>query len=174
MNYRYRGSFQNGFTLIELLIVLVIVAILLGLLAPVWLRFVNRQRLETAQSVVYQGIQKAQIKAKQNHSYWQFSIRHENGTVEWSTHPTVATPVNWESVGHRSIQLDDETTLQPTSFGRTVRFDHNGNVDSRLGRVTLSNSQFGDVKRCVYVSTIIGALRQSKEQSRPRRGDFCY
>lgn len=153
-----------------------IIAILMAIVAPGWIRFLDTQRLASAQNVVYQGIQQAQSKAQQTHSQWQFSMRDINDSIEWSVHPEMALSLvsNWESLGNPSLQIDDETTLQRSGNGRTVRFDHKGNVASRLGRVTLSSRRVSSVKRCVYVSTIIGALRQSKEQSKPRDGDFCY
>ncbi|MGC1217903.1 MAG: prepilin-type cleavage/methylation domain-containing protein [Phormidesmis sp.] len=155
------------------------IAILVAIVAPGWTRFLATQRLISAQNVVYQSIQQAQRKAQQNHSEWQFSIRDTNGVLEWSVHSnSVSFSIsNWNVVADDSIQMDDETTLQlirHSSRSRTVRFNRKGNVVSRLGRVTLSIKRFPKIKRCVYVSTILGALRQSKEQTRPRDGDFCY
>ncbi|MEM8502768.1 MAG: type II secretion system protein [Cyanobacteria bacterium P01_D01_bin.1] len=170
---------SDGFTLLEFMAVVAIVAILVAIVAPSWVRFLDTQRLIYAQNVVYQGIQEAQMKARQHHSEWQFSIRDTSGALEWSVHSS-AVPVddsNWQTITDASIQMDSETTLQlvrRSGRSRTVRFNRKGNVVSRLGRVTLSIRRFPQVKRCVYVSTILGALRQSKEQSRSRRGDFCY
>jgi len=162
--------------MLEFLVIIVMVAFLFSVLAPSWLRFVDAQRLISAQSVVYQGIRQAQAKASQTHSEWHFSVREKDGLVEWSIHPQIAPDLvsNWSRVGNRVVKIDDETTLQPFGDSRTVRFDHKGNVVSRLGRVTLSSRRFESVKRCVYVSTIIGAMRQSKEQRTSRGGDFCY
>lgn len=174
--HRQKKLTRSGFTLLEFIVVMAIVAILMAVLAPGWIRFLDTQRLASAQNVVYQGIQQAQSKAQQTHSEWQFSIRDINGSVEWSVHPEMTPTLisNWQSLGNTSVQIDNETTLQQSGNGRTVRFDHKGNVASRLGRVTLSSRRASSAKRCVYVSTIIGALRQSKEQSKPRDGDFCY
>jgi len=182
VGYQFRLKLKQnsaGFTLLEFMTVVTIVAILVAIIAPNWLRFSDTQRLIQAQNVVYQGIQEAQVKARQNYSEWQFSIRDTSGLVEWSVHSNAvsADTSNWKSLSNSSIQMDAETTLQLVRrFGqtRTVRFNQKGDVVSRLGRVTLSIKRFPQVKRCVYVSTILGALRQSKEQSRPRRGDFCY
>lgn len=174
--HSHRELSQSGFTLLELVAVVTLISILMAILVPSWLQFIDTQRVISAQAVVHQGMQQAQNKAQQNHAEWQFSIQDVNGTVEWSVHSTAATlgAHTWQSVGHKSVQIDPETTLQPFGSGRTVRFDHKGNVASRLGRVTLSSQRFSQVKRCVYVSTIIGALRESKEQSKASDGDFCY
>lgn len=121
-------------------------------------------------------MQQAQGKAQQNHADWQFSIREISEVVEWSVHSesALSDDIDWQSLGHASVQIDLETTLQQSGNSRTIRFDQKGNISSRLGRVTLSSKRFGSVKRCVYASTIIGAFRQSKEQSVPHDGDFCY
>ena len=171
-----RQKRQLGFTLLELMVVIAMASILAGILAPSWLRFLDAQRLVSAQSTIYQGIQQAQMKAQQTRAEWQFSIRSVENEVEWSVHPeeVLLSDATWQSVGHKVIQLDDETTFQTSGDGRTIRFDHKGNVVSRLGRVTLSSERFEQVKRCVYVSTIIGAIRQSKEQRIARNGDFCH
>ena len=175
-SYRRKRLTRGGFTLLELITVMAIVAILMAVIAPGWTRFLDTQRLISAQNVVYQGIQEAQSKAQQTRSEWQFSIRDINGSVEWSVHSEMTPSLvsDWSLLGSSSVQIDDETTLQSLVGGRTVRFDHKGNVTSRLGRVTLSSRRMDGIKRCVYVSTLIGALRQSKEQDRPRDGDFCY
>lgn len=167
---------RSGFTMLELMVIVAIVAILMGIAAPGWIRFLDTQRLISAQNIVYQGIQQAQAKSQQTHSEWQFSIRDTTGSVEWSVHPksTFTSVNNWELLGGTSVQIDSETTLQAFGSGRTVRFDHKGNVVSRLGRVTLSSPRVKSVKRCVYVSTLIGALRQSKQQDTSKIGDFCY
>jgi len=165
---------RSGFTLAEFMVVVALVGILMAIAAPSWLRFLDKQRLNSAQSVVHLGMQQAQRKAQQNHAEWQFSIREMDGSVEWAVYPASALVVEWDEVGHSIVQLDAETTLQRSGSIRSIRFDQKGNIRSRLGRVTLSSRRFSDIKRCVYASTIIGALRQSKEQSTPRRGDFCY
>ena len=159
------------------MLVVVTIALLMAIAAPVWIRFADTQRLNTAQSVVHQGMRTAQSNARQKRMEWQFSIRETGDVVEWSSHSSVITEgdiTNWQPVGDSIVQIDDETTLQVSGNRRTVRFDHKGNVVSRLGRVTLSSTRANEIKRCVYVSTIIGNLRQSKSKSSPRSGDFCY
>ncbi len=180
---RIRNQFSrssiSGFTLIELIAVVALIGILMAIFAPGWIRFIDTQRINSAQSVVYQGMKQAQLKAQQNKAEWQFSVRDTSGRIEWSVHSRAvpALSTRWNEVSHPIVQIDDETTLQldnNVANTRAVRFDHRGNVSSRLGRITLSSKRFSDIKRCVYVSTLIGTIRQSKEQREPQQGDFCY
>ena len=44
-----------------------------------------------------------------------------------------------------------------------------------LGRLTLTHSHLGKKKRCVFISTILGAMRVSQEQPKPdSNGRYCY
>lgn len=176
-----RQGFQKGFTLLELLVVMVFVGILAAMVSPVWLKLLAEQKTTSARGRIRQDIQLAQSKSQQNNVLWQFSIRDNGETAEVSTHPAATPPdlASWERL-NESIQIDDETTLLSTSSVYYVRFDQNGNVrSSRLGRVTVSSKQFPNIKRCVVVSTLIGATRTAKERPLPdpsyrTRDRFCY
>ena len=168
---------QTGFTLLELIAVVALTAMLMAIMAPAWLRFINTQRLISARAVVHQGLRQAQFQAKRNHADWRFSIRDVDGVVEWSVYPATmpVTAADWQPIGHSSVQIDSETPSSLATNRRAVEFDYRGNVTPPLGRITLSSRQFSEIKRCVYISTVIGELRQSKEQrSANRSGDFCY
>ncbi|BAZ04375.1 pilus assembly FimT family protein [Calothrix sp. NIES-3974] len=44
-----------------------------------------------------------------------------------------------------------------------------------LGQITLHIPTSSQIKRCVYVSTVLGALRQGKEHTQPNNsGKYCY
>ncbi|MBD2439446.1 Tfp pilus assembly protein FimT/FimU [Nostoc sp. FACHB-110] len=44
-----------------------------------------------------------------------------------------------------------------------------------LGQITFSSPKSGKVKRCVYVSTMLGAMRMGKENSKANtNGKYCY
>ena len=79
-----------------------------------------------------------------------------------------------ESLESHSIQIDDETTFASAGGVYYVQFDEDGNVQYRLGRLTLSSTNDPSLKRCVIVSTLIGAIRSSKEQTTPKDGKLCY
>ena len=164
-----------GFTLVELLIIVVIVGILASILAPVWLRFLSAYEVTAGKDQLRLGIQKAQLKSQQENISWQFSVREKSDAVEMAVHPTTtsAETANWEPLDN-SLQLDDETNFAVSGGVYYVRFDEKGNVQFRLGRVTLSDKLFPDIKRCVIVSTLVGNTRTAKEQPIPRDGKMCY
>lgn len=167
---------QTGFSLLEVLIVVAIVGLLSAILAPSWLNFTEGNRLTVSRDEIHSAIQQAQTTARSRGITWQFSIREQDGFVEWAVHPKSVAPslAKWEVLDSASVRIDPETTFAQSGGVRYVRFDENGNVEYRLGRVTLSSEQAPTVKRCVVVSTIIGATRKSKEQPTPKDGKTCY
>ncbi len=165
-----------GFTLLELTTILVVVGILMAIMAPGWNALLRRLTLNHAQDVVYQAIRDAQGTARRLNVPYQASFRELNGTVQWAIHPAGAnaTTAHWKNLDP-SIQIDGETTLQLTGGIRRVQFKENGNVNGQLGRLTLSIRGRGGPRRCVLVSTLIGAIRKGEEQPKPdSSGRTCY
>ena len=163
---------QSGVTLLELLAVLMILGVVMAIAAPIFLKFLETQRLVVANNAIYSGLRSAQVRAQQEHIPWQFSIRENGQQVEWAIHRRSSEPIDWQTVSS-SLQLDDETTFRTSGGVRYTWFDDRGHA-KLLGRVTLSSRRVEDVKRCVIVSTLIGAMRQSTEQARPSSGKYCY
>jgi prepilin-type N-terminal cleavage/methylation domain-containing protein len=167
---------SNGFTLPETLVVVVLIGILAALGIPNWLAFVDVRRLNTAQNEVYHAMRQAQRQATKEKLTWQASFREQNDVVQWAVHPVTVNPssANWNNLDS-NVRLDAETTLQISNGVRQIKFDYAGNVHQPpLGRITLSSKNAGKAKRCVIVSTILGAMRTAKEHTTADDGKYCY
>ncbi|MDZ8109986.1 MAG: type II secretion system protein [Nostoc sp. DedQUE12a] len=165
----------SGFTILETLVIIVLIGILAALGIPNWMTFVATRRLNTAQSQVYYAMRQAQREATKDKLTWQASFREQNGIVQWAVHPATVNPsnANWNNLD-ANVRLDSETNFQASlSSVQEVRFDYRGNAKD-LGRITLSSKSGGKAKRCVIVSTILGAMRTAKEHTRADDGKYCY
>jgi prepilin-type N-terminal cleavage/methylation domain-containing protein len=175
--FKYKQNFSNnGFTLLELLVSLLIIAILAAITVPSWLAFVDIQRLNTAQNEVYLAIRQAQSQAIKNKLIWQVSFREENNIVQWTVHPQIKNPANiiWNNLDS-NVRLDAETTSDKSNAVKQIQFDDRGHVIPPFKRITLSSKYGGKAKRCVYISTILGAMRTAKENDKPDKdGKYCY
>ncbi|MCU0537294.1 MAG: prepilin-type N-terminal cleavage/methylation domain-containing protein [Hydrococcus sp. Prado102] len=188
MDYPKLNKSSQGFTLLELIIISTIVGVLAAIAAPNWLGFFNRQQLNTANNQVYQAMRQAQSRAMQERETWQASFREQNNVVQWAVHRAslASGEIAWNSFPN-SIKLDRESNLPKVQGIFRVRFNYKGcpvynpndtctNTTIRTkGRLTLSSLNGSDAKRCVIVSTLIGALRTSQEQATPDENNrFCY
>lgn len=166
---------KKGFTLYELLIVVTIVGVLAAIVTPGWLNFVNSSNLNNAQNTIFQAMRTAQHKAKTSRVAWRLGVRERDGRVQWAVYPGETIPPEslWNNLDTK-IQLDNETTLRKVGDVHHVQFNHRGNVSGQLGRVTLSLKGTTRIKRCVIVSTLLGAIRQSTNQPKSSDGKYCY
>lgn len=153
-----------------------IVGVLMAISAPGWQSFKNRQTLNVAQQEVWGAIRESQKKAILHRRTWQTSFRERRGRTQWVTHPAGEAPLegSWQNLPS-NVRLDRETTLRRVKGGvRHVKFDHQGNVEGRLGHLALSLKDGGSMKRCVEVSTLLGAMRSEANQARKGRGRGKY
>ena len=177
---------QSGFTLLETMAVLIMVGILAAMAIPSYLGLLNRQRLNTAQRQVYEIMRSAQANTKREKVGWAACFYDDKTRVLWSINRlpessgawdcTKAT--NWEPlIGENSklIAINSTyTTLRqnPSSSGYyRVRFRFDGALDTvdggagnQKGKIALAvRNEPNGIKRCVVVSTLLGALRTDKD-----------
>ena len=166
-----------GFTLLEMAVVLAIIGSLMAIAAPAWLTIADQRRLTSSQDKVVQAMRLAQSRAEQLRVSWQTSLRQVNGTVQVAIHPVDTSPdlTGWENLA-TGIELDvAETTLAQTNGVYRVQFNHAGRVNGQLGRFTVKGKRISQMKQCVVVSTLLGAVRRGQNQTTPdSTGRYCY
>jgi prepilin-type N-terminal cleavage/methylation domain-containing protein len=190
---RFSPRPSSGFTLIEVLVVTIIIGILSAIAAPGYLSFVSRQRLNTAQSTVLGAIRDAQSKAKKDKVNYQVSFRENNGALQYVVHTstipactslvactTAYAALPWLSVdqdGNKNILMGGvsaaytTTTADPAPVDPLlprvlrVRFSYKGNlINDITGRyIVLKSTGSGSDRRCVTVTTMLGATRTLRE-----------
>ncbi|WP_201322787.1 prepilin-type N-terminal cleavage/methylation domain-containing protein [Pseudanabaena sp. lw0831] len=180
---RDRRSTIIGFTLIEVLVVMAMIGILAAISAPSWLGFANNQRLNTAQSQAFSTLRLAQSNAKRTQTMWQVTFRNMPNFAQYAVHqapPSSMTKEYWDNLPWQNfdggVRIVENTEMQPrTTFTQLtavpdpnvyrVQFKSKGNPNGlgEMGRITFV-SRSGDRKKCVIISTILGAMRVAENE----------
>jgi len=166
-----------GFTLIESFVVVGMMFFLSAFAVPTWLQFVGRQGLDSSQNQAYEVVRIAQNTAIQQNDHWQASFRQMGDIAQWAVHPVDAIPTeaNWGNFRSATHIDSKETTLRHKDGIYRVQFTHKGHVNGQLGRLTFSTPHGGQTKRCVFISTLLGAMRRGENQHKPdTSGRYCY
>lgn len=168
---------HKGFSLLEMLVLTAIVGILIAIAAPAWAAFLNVRNLNAAQDEALQIIRQAQSEAERHRVDWRASFRQVNDQVQARVHAATEPAMigTWQDLSS-SIRIDpDETTLSQSAGVYQIEFSHEGRVNGQLGRLTFMGASGGRARRCVVVSTLLGALRRAANRSRPDSSDrYCY
>lgn len=159
-----------------MLVVIIMVGILSAIAVPSWLSFVQTRRLNTAQNQVYRSITEAQSNAKKEKLAWETCFRDDGTKVLWATRSVPSTNAttscsnapNWQPLSSeaKTIAIDTaNTTFDDSQTGYYRRqIEYNGSTNPALGKITLVvRGETNGIKRCVVVSTILGALRTDKD-----------
>ncbi|MEA5617084.1 prepilin-type N-terminal cleavage/methylation domain-containing protein [Cronbergia sp. UHCC 0137] len=149
-----------GFNLIELLITIAMVGILSAVALPSWVEFINARRLNSARSEVQGAIREARDLAKNKKLTWQASFRTVNNVAQWAVHNAKDTSPTWNKLDSNVVLASNLSTANGVS---KIQFGFDGDVKGQLGKVTLSSKSGGKTKRCVIVSTLLGAMRTAKD-----------
>ena len=162
-----------GFTLLELLVVIVMMGLLATLAGPSWINFVNSQRLGAMQDEVFRTLRKGQAEGRQQRRVWEVCFRDHQGQIEYSTHAAGADSIcgnaQWQPLGAEidtKVEIDQaNSTLFQRDGVYRMQFKFNGWSNGRLGRLTLQprSAENNAERRCVFVSTLLGALRVDRD-----------
>ncbi len=181
---------NTGFTLLELLVVVLLIGVLAAIAAPGWLAFTNRQRLNKANDVILGALQEAQREAKRTKLNYSVSFATNSNIPQVAVY-TGSTPSNWRNLGgdlqikSSQILLGTNLTSQENTAGTSVIYNSTTPATITFDQMgTLPNANFGNppglkivvaipqsgsttqpsaVKRCVIVTTLLGAMVTAKD-----------
>lgn len=165
-----------GFTLIEVLVIIIMVGILFAIAAPSWVGFINRQRLTTARDQTFELLRSAQAEAKRTKVSRAIAFDNAAQKPRVIVVPVVndlSTPTidpsdgRWQVLGNGdiksgAIKISGRPDKGAETSSGTIVFDTYGNVSPKIGAapytITIQATTATSPKRCVRVTTLIGAM----------------
>lgn len=171
---RKQPNSQDGFTLLEAIVVVALLGILAAIAAPAWQAYLNTQRLNAARSEAVNVLSDAKTRAKQQRISYEVGFRQRGQQAQWAIYPAGADPLgqNWQNLHDGVKLLETETTLSKKDDVYRIQFNHQGEVNGQMGRVTFSSLSGGETKRCAIVSNLLGTVREGENRS-SQRGNPC-
>lgn len=173
-NYCLSRQPVAGFTLLEVLTTVLLIGILSAIAIPSFTGLINRQRLNNAQEQVFIVMRNAQARAKQERTTWTACFRDDGTRILSSisrlpeTAWTCASATNWQPLlGEDSKQIainvaNTSIAANPATY-YPVQFKYDGSITQRR-RITLNiRNETNGLKRCVFISTLLGALRTDRD-----------
>jgi type II secretory pathway pseudopilin PulG len=190
--YRFGGK-SAGFTVIETLVIAFIIGLLVAIAVPSWLAFVQQQKLNKVNDIILYALKNAQQEAKKSKRSYSVSFQVDGGVSKISIAPASTAPEwknLGQDIGILPGEVLIYTNLDSTIANKqgtnsnidysapgtgTITFDYIGSLDSSNGSVDAplkvavairspGGSTFAsNLKRCVIVDSLIGAMRTGKD-----------
>ncbi|MEO1211554.1 MAG: type II secretion system protein [Cyanobacteria bacterium J06638_20] len=163
---------EAGYTLLETMVVLAIIGALMAIAVPSFAHILDVRLLNNAQDQILQTLRQAQRESQYQRVNYRASFREVDGVVQGSIHPSTALPTDiaWTNLP-AGIRIDaTATTFYQNRQGvYFIQFNYRGNVSGRLGRMTVHRPNRAMPKRCVFASTLLGAMRRDMDRNCARR-----
>lgn len=141
---------NNGFSLVELIIVIAIMAVLIGVLAPTYMQYVEKSKKSNDVSTVDSILNACEVVAVDNEVTWVGDLTI---TLSTSADATFATTDTGDNVETKIGEIIDGGKLKSNAWG-TITITAAKNAST--GKVTFTYSSDGTENMTTY-STTLGA-----------------
>ncbi|HLP87545.1 MAG TPA: prepilin-type N-terminal cleavage/methylation domain-containing protein [Nostocaceae cyanobacterium] len=163
---------DSGFTVIESLVVIILIAVIVAIAFPSWLAFINQQRTRAAQNRALTMLRDAQVNAQREKVNWQVCFWDDGEQVLGSVHRAgngECQTTNAESIieGDSKFVGMSSTFATDASGKYRMQFKFDGSVNGIPRSITFTARNTNAAKRCVFVSTILGAMRTATDSDCP-------